>query len=87
MSEQKVSFMQELDRWTDENVIQPFLSAQKEAGSAELSEEGRDEKVAQAMDAVRTAIRQKVLQSFRNGRMTRGTPPAKLPVPKRQVRA
>ena len=85
--EQKVSFMQELDRWSDEMVIQPLLAAVKKSRNGELSEEARYELEEEAMQGVRTVIRQKVLQSYRNGRMTRGEAPANLPVARRPVRA
>ncbi len=75
--------MQELDFWSDEMVIQPLLAAVKKSRSSELSEEARYELVEEAMGAVRTVIRQKVLQSYRNGRMTRTSGPENLPVAKR----
>jgi hypothetical protein len=50
MSEQK-SFMQQLDAWTDEAVIEPLL----DGGGVETQLE------------VRRAIREKVLESYRNG--------------------
>jgi len=51
MSEQKVSFMQQLDNWTDEAVIAPLV----DGGGVE------------AQLQVRKAIREKVLESYRNG--------------------
>ena len=56
MSEQKPSFMTELDMWSDANVIGPFYHVTP-------LQEDWDEAVAQ----VKKAIRTKVLQSYRNG--------------------
>jgi hypothetical protein len=50
MSEQKQSFMQQLDAWTDEVIIAPLFRE-----GPEIAEE------------IREAIRDKVLQSYRNG--------------------
>ena len=50
MSEQKLSYMQQLDSWTDETVIAPLL------------DNGTD-----AIERVQKAIREKVLESYRNG--------------------
>ena len=56
MSEQKpMSFMQELDRWSDSNVISPLLA------------DSDPEKWLEAAERVKKAIREKVLQSYRNG--------------------
>ena len=64
--------MQELDNWVDGNVVFPLMNTQPEAGEWE-------ETVAQ----VKKAIREKVLQSYKNGRMTRGNAPENLPTPRR----
>lgn len=58
MSEQKISFMAQLDQWSDENVIFP-LSLAITNGNAESH--------TAAKDAVKKAIRAKVLESYRNG--------------------
>ena len=58
MSEQKTSFMTELDKWTEENVIFPVSLA---------STNGNDESFAAAKDVAKKAIRAKVLESYRNG--------------------
>ncbi len=59
MSEQKApSFMEELDKWTMANVIDPLMYA-----FAEEEDEGWQE----AADRIKKAIRQKVLDSYRNG--------------------
>ena len=59
MSEQKKSsFMEELDKWTMANVIDPLMYA---------FAEDEDEEWTKASDRIKTAIRQKVLDSYRNG--------------------
>jgi hypothetical protein len=60
MSEQK-SFMQALDAWTDEAVIEPLV----DGGGVEAQIE------------VRRAIREKVLESYRNGQAAGGKAPAR----------
>lgn len=64
MSEQKQSFMQRLDEWADEAVIGPLAEHAKEAISLETQLQ------------VRQAIRQKVLESYRNGQAA-GDKPAR----------
>jgi hypothetical protein len=63
MSEEKQPFMVQLDAWTDEVVVNPllrphFLEEDLEQGLADC-----DKEIAQ----VKKAIRQKVLESYRNG--------------------
>ena len=58
MSKQKTSYMVELDKWSDENVIFPVSLA---------STNGNDESLLAATDAVKKAIRSKVLESYHNG--------------------
>jgi len=58
------SYMQELDHWTHERVIEPLLvvwSAQEDGDPK--SEEATE----LACQEVRKAIREKVLESYRNG--------------------
>jgi hypothetical protein len=62
MSEQQQkpeSFMRKLDQWTDEAVIEPLLNGGGVGTQLE----------------VRSAIREKVLESYRNGQGTRPTAP------------
>jgi hypothetical protein len=59
MSEQKISFMAQLDQWTEDNVFGPLLSTDEEGQPEELSQE--------TLDQVKQAIRQKVLESYHNG--------------------
>jgi len=59
MSEQKTNFMAELDDWTESNVFAPLLSTDEEGEPEELSDE--------TLERVKLDIRQKVLESYRNG--------------------
>ncbi len=60
MSEQtKTSFMQELDRWSETNVISPLYAGESDP-----------EEWMEAVERVKKAIRQKVLESYRNGQVT-----------------
>lgn len=56
MSEQKTSFMTELDMWSEANVVGPLFHT-------DLNQDNWEEAVAQ----VKKAIRTKVLESYRNG--------------------
>jgi len=58
MSETNKGYMAQLDQWSDENVIFPLSLAVSN---------GNDESRLAAADAVKKAIREKVLQSYRNG--------------------
>jgi hypothetical protein len=61
MSEQeKPSFMQELDLWTEASVIGPVFQVASEPKS-------EDKVVAKVVESVKLAIRRKVLESYRNG--------------------
>lgn len=66
MSEQeqvKPSFMQELDEWTESTIITP------------LAEVGDEPVFDELVEKVKKAIREKVLQSYRNGLKASGTAP------------
>ena len=67
MSEQKQesSFMQELDRWTESTIIGPLLASETDAEDWEP-----------AIERVKKAIRQKVLESYRNGQVAGPRQPA-----------
>ena len=56
MSEQKTSFMQELDLWSDANVVGPLLSADPNQQNWQT-----------VVEQVKKTIRTKVLESYRNG--------------------
>ena len=60
MSEQKQSFMQELDAWMNENVIDPLIYGDPDDAPGSRSEE-------ELIGAVKSAIRKKVLDSYHNG--------------------
>lgn len=51
--------MVELDQWTEENIFAPLLSIDEDGESEEISDK--------ALDQVKYAIRQKVLESYKNG--------------------
>ena len=62
MAEQKPRYMAILDKWTDEHVIGPLWGyVEKQALDGESS---------QIVEEVKKAIREKVLESFRNGQKT-----------------
>jgi hypothetical protein len=56
MSEEKISFMTELDLWSDANVIGPLFHSDPNQADWE-----------DAVARVKKAIRAKVLDSYRNG--------------------
>jgi hypothetical protein len=56
MSEQKSSFMQELDLWSEANIVGPLASADPNHQDWEI-----------AVEQVKKALRTKVLESYRNG--------------------
>ena len=73
MSEQKESsFMQELDRWTESTIIGPLFASETDGEDWEP-----------AIERVKKAIRQKVLDSYRNGQAA-GPRPARESQPRRQ---
>jgi len=57
MSEQKTSFMQELDLWSEANVVGPLLSADPD----------HQQDWQTVVEQVKKTIRTKVLESYRNG--------------------
>ena len=63
MSEEKKSYMRQLDDWTDEFVIDPISNFASETDGKERDEEADDLLITN----VRKEIRDKVLQSYRNG--------------------
>ena len=58
MSEQekRSSFMQELDQWTESTIIGPLFASETDGEEP-------------AIERVKKAIRQKVLESYRNGQV------------------
>ena len=75
MSEQKQesSFMQELDRWTESTIIGPLFASETDGEDWEP-----------AIERVKKAIRQKVLESYRNGQVAGPRREAREPQPQRQ---
>ena len=73
MSEQKVSFMAELDAWSDKSIIEPLADAYIN---------GPEEVIIRAQEYARKAIRTKVLESYRNGQ---AAGPRKAYVPTRRA--
>ena len=73
MSEQKQSFMVELDMWSSENIISPlYLACMR----------GPEEAIVEAKEVVKKAIRTKVLESYHNGQ---AAGPRKAYVPQRRA--
>jgi hypothetical protein len=70
MSEAK-SFMQELDDWSDANVIGPLYKAAEDPDATD------SEVFLKIGESVKKAIRQKVLESYRNGQQAGQTKPAR----------
>ncbi|HLV88704.1 MAG TPA: hypothetical protein VKV39_17090 [Candidatus Sulfotelmatobacter sp.] len=89
MSEAKntSTFMQELDRWTNLRVVLPLSAAWGWSNDMESLEsiEERRRRVDQVVENVKSAIREKVLQSFKNGRATRMPQTGERPVVQRPV--
>lgn len=73
MSEQKTNYMQELGGWIDANVIRPLLDPHLAAYPSEL------EAFKPEIAKVKKALREKVLQSYRNGRKAGARPARKEP--------
>ena len=66
MSEEKQSsFMTELDRWSESNVIGPLFASETDGEDWEP-----------AIERVKKAIREKVLESYRNGQVAGPRQPA-----------
>jgi|GEM_PF-4533083 len=58
MSEVKTGYMAELDAWSDKSIIEPLADAYLR---------GPEEVIINAQEYARKAIREKVLESYRNG--------------------
>src|SRR6059036_172284 len=78
MSEQKQGYMAELDQWTHEFVIERILGAEREIQDAgERLTAAESERIFNdAVSEAKRAIREKVLESYRNGQ---AAGPAKRP--------
>lgn len=75
MSEVKTGYMAELDAWSDKTIIEPLADAYLR---------GPEEVIIRAQELARKAIREKVLESYRNGQ---NAGPRKVQAPKRAWRA
>jgi hypothetical protein len=64
MSEQKTSYMQELDLWSEANIIGPLFNT-----------DGNQEDWEPTVEQIKKAIRTKVLESYRNGQAAGPTKP------------
>ncbi len=62
MAENQRGYMAELDDWTEENVITPVWELARLSARDQAPENGD-----QILAEVRKALREKVLQSYRNG--------------------
>ena len=62
-------YMQQLYRWTEETILEPIHGAWSAYVSAESSEEEKaaKQRLTEAEMQVRKAVREKVLESYRNG--------------------
>lgn len=75
MSEVKSGYMAELDAWSNKSIIEPLADAYLQ---------GPQEVITRAEELARKAIREKVLESYRNGQ---GAGPRKTYAPKRAWRS
>lgn len=75
MSEVTTGYMAELDAWSDKSIIEPLADAYLR---------GPEEVIITAQEYARKAIREKVLESYRNGQ---NAGPRKTFAPKRTWRA
>ena len=68
MSEQKLTYMQQLDQWAQSAVIDPLLQDCHELAEApdETAQECQQH-LRQTIAEVKRAIREKVLESYKNG--------------------
>ncbi len=68
MAEQKLRYMQQLDEWTQESIIDPLYKAWGAVENApdEFREECQAELTEVAL-TVKKTVRERVLQSYRNG--------------------
>ena len=68
MPEQKPRYMQQLDEWTAREIIEPVREAYGEYHRTEghVSDEEREDTLDKQLAVVEKAIREKVLQSYRN---------------------
>ena len=65
MSEQKQSYMSELDKWTEETILTPLAEAW--LGYYETPGQEFKDRVQEVKAETQKRIREKVLESYRNG--------------------
>jgi hypothetical protein len=86
---QKTNYMAQLDEWTDEQVIKPLFEAwefQEKAHDDESAKLAAQE-VEEAVKDVHKAIREKVLESYRNGLKAKDSRPSRSGAARRQYGA
>lgn len=89
MPEKNNGFMAELDRWTEETVIAPLYQAwadYEEAKQGEGPSEEDDQRLGAAEAEVKRAIREKTLESYRNGQAAGPRPGGEQPERKGEYR-
>ena len=72
MSEQKFTYMQQLDEWTHNVIVDRLFAAWQDYSQASnpasgLSEAEGEQILNRALAEVKKAIREKILESYRNG--------------------
>jgi len=76
MSEQRKTFMQELDQWTSQAILRPIHDGWHAYYAADGNEEAEEttQRLTLVEQAAKKAIREKVLESFRNGLKAKSRP-------------
>lgn len=71
---QKTNYMAQLDEWTDGHIVKPLFEAweMQEKVADEESLKVANQEVEETVKAVHKAIREKVLESYRNGQQAKG---------------
>ena len=76
-SKQPSGYMQQLDQWIDEQVIEPLFEVwetrERVVGDPE-DEASVEKEVEQTVTVVRKALREKILESYHNGQAARPKP-------------
>jgi hypothetical protein len=61
------NYMQQLDEWTQDNVFTPLSEAWEQWNDESIPKADAEQFAEDAMEAVKKAIREKVLESYHNG--------------------
>ncbi len=69
MSEQKTNYMATLDEWTDLNIIIPLFEAAQKYKNGDAAS---DTEMRRIDATVKKLVREKVLESYRNGQAAKG---------------